>query len=468
VRDDVHYLGLLEVSEKIRSGELSSQAVTEALLARIERHEPRLRSIVMLQADTAIEQARRADAEIASGFWRGPLHGVPIGVKDLLWTRGLPTTAGMEVLKDFRPPEDATVVDRLKRAGAVMIAKLHMTEAATFDHHPAFPRPVNPWSAAHWTGVSSSGSGVAVAAGFCYGAIGSDTGGSIRMPSAANNLTGVKPTWGRVSRHGLIHLCESLDHLGPMARSTADAAAILQAIAGADPRDPTALAAPVPDYLAQKDGGVRDLVIGVDWAYVADGVAPEVAAAVKAAAEVLEALGARVREIHFPWDGAGWSETSAMFAAEIAVAHAEHYPAKAERYGARARAMIEGGRALDPLTVAAGYQERDRFRGRLAAVFRDVDLILVPGLGDVLPTWETVQKLFDDMVRISTTLLRFTSPFNLSGTPTISLPGGFTADGLPIGIQLAGAALAEPMLIRAGEAFQRATAFHTRRPPLGA
>jgi len=188
------------------------------LLERIERHESRLHSIALLMRESALEQARQADAEIAAGLHRGPLQGVPVGIKDLLWTEGLPTRAGTELLSDFRPTSDATVVKRLKRAGAVIIAKLHMTEGATVEHHSSFERPVNPWSADHWTGVSSSGSGVATAAGFCFGAIGSDTGGSIRMPSAANNLTGIKPTWGRVSRHGLIHLSESCDHLGPMAR----------------------------------------------------------------------------------------------------------------------------------------------------------------------------------------------------------------------------------------------------------
>jgi amidase len=230
-----HYDSLLSVSDRIRSGALRAADVTAELLARFARYDGRLHSALMVLADDAMAQARQADAEIAAGRWRGPLHGVPIGVKDLLWTKGLPTTGGMDVLRDFRPEEDATVVARLKQAGAVIIAKLHMTEGATFNHHPSFPRPVNPWSGAHWSGVSSSGSGVAPAAGLCFGAIGSDTGGSIRMPSAANNLTGIKPTWGRVSRHGLIHLAESLDHLGPMARSAVDAAAILQAIAGWDP-----------------------------------------------------------------------------------------------------------------------------------------------------------------------------------------------------------------------------------------
>jgi len=464
--EDVHYLGLVEVGERIRRRELTSEAVTRALLERIARHEGRLHSILMLLADAALEQARQADAEIAAGFWRGPLHGVPLGVKDLLWTKGLPTTAGMEIMKDFRPETDATVVHRLKRAGAVLIAKLHMTEGATLFHHPSLPRPVNPWSAAHWTGVSSSGSGVAVAAGFCYGALGTDTGGSIRMPSAANNLTGIKPTWGRVSRHGLMHLSESLDHIGPMTRSAADAAAMLQAIAGADPDDPTALVEPAPDYLSALGGGVADLTIGVDWAFATEGVPDEVAAAARNAAEVLAGLGARVREIAFPWAQRDAAAVTPMMLAEVAAAHAEHFPEKADRYGPRLRAMLEGGAAIDARTVVRAYQARDRFKGRLQAVFRDVDLILTPGLSALVPTWDEIDAFGEDVGALTKSLMRFTTPCNVAGVPTISLPAGFTAAGLPVGVQLIGAPLAEPALIRAGYAFQQATDFHTRRPAL--
>jgi amidase len=463
---DIHYLGLLEVSERIRRRELSSEAVTRALLDRIERHEAGLKSIMMLLADSALEQARLADAEIASGLWRGPLHGVPIGIKDLLWTEGLATTAGMEIMKDFRPGVDATVVKRLKRAGAVLIAKLHMTEGATLEHHPSLPRPVNPWSAPHWTGVSSSGSGVAPAAGFCYGAIGTDTGGSIRMPSAANNLTGIKPTWGRVSRHGLMHLSESLDHIGPMARSAGDAAAILQAIAGADPDDPTALSEPVPDYLSLLSAGVSDLVIGVDWCFATDQMPEEIETAVRGAAEVFAALGARVREIKFPSTEAVGTEIMPLLMAEVAAAHVAHFPEKADRYGPRLRNMLHAGGSLDAITVVRGYQARDRFNGQLRAAFRDVDLILVPGLGQIIPTWEEIEAYGDDIGAMSRTLMRYTTPFNVAGVPTISLPGGFTASGLPVGVQLVGWKLAEPALIRAGYAFQQATDFHTRRPPL--
>jgi amidase len=374
--------------------------------------------------------------------------------------KGLPTTGGMELLGSFRPDEDATVVERLKQAGAVVIAKLHMTEGATLHHHPSFPRPVNPWSAEHWTGVSSSGSGVAPAAGFCFGAIGSDTGGSIRMPSAANNLTGIKPTWGRVSRHGLIHLAESLDHLGPMARSAEDAAAILQAIAGADARDPTSLVDPVPDYLATIADGAAGMTLGIDWEFAGEGMAPEIVASLESALRTFERLGLRVSDVVFPWRDAEGAEMQALFGAEIAAAHAEYFPAQADRYGPWLRGTLEHYRGGDAVELARAYMARERYRGRLRRLFGEVDFVLVPALGKVLPRWDEI----DDLALQEIT--RFTSPFNMSGTPTISLPAGFTGEGLPIGIQLGGTWLAEPALIRAGFAFQQVTDFHQRHPDL--
>lgn len=464
----VHYDSLLSVSDRIRRGELTSAGVTAELLDRIARHDGRLHSALIVLADDAMTQARQADAEIAAGNWRGPLHGVPLGIKDLLWTKGLPTTAGMELLRDFRPEEDATVVTRLKQAGAVIIAKLHMTEGATFNHHPAFPRPVNPWSAEHWTGVSSSGSGVAPAAGFCFGAIGSDTGGSIRMPSAANNLTGIKPTWGRVSRHGLIHLAESLDHLGPMARSAADAAAILQAIAGWDPKDTTSLIDPVPDYLAQMDGGVSGLTLGIDWTFAAGGMADEIVASLENARVVLERLGMTVREVAFPWNDQEMADSRTLFGAEIALAHEAWFPAQADRYGAWLRGTLQDVGGIRGVDVARGQMLRERFRGRLRAMFGEVDLLLVPALGKPLPTLAEMEPMAQGEVPMDMDLMRFTSPFNLAGSPTITLPAGFGPTGLPMGIQLAGRWLDEPALIRAGVAFQRETDFHARHPNLEA
>ena len=462
----VHYTSMLDVAERIRRREISSTDVTAQLLERIAQCDGRLHATLLVMAETAMQQARQADAEIEAGQWRGPLHGVPIGVKDLLWTKGQPTTGGMEIFRNFLPEEDATVVERLKQAGAVLIAKLHMTEGAAIQHHPCFPRPVNPWSEAHWTGVSSSGSGVAVAAGLCFAAIGSDTGGSIRMPCSANNLTGIKPTWGRVSRHGLIHLAESLDHLGPMARSAGDAAALLQAIAGADPRDPTCLTDPVPDYLAQMDEGVAGLTLGIDWKFATEDVPEEVVAALESALAQFERLGMKVREVEFPWTEEAAQANLAIFAAGVALAHTENFPAQADRYGPWLRGFLEHAGQIKGVDVAAGYVARDRFKGRLRDMFDNIDLLLIPSLGRVLPTWQTCEAIENGEVPYDSTLFRFTSPFDISGTPTISLPGGFTADGLPIGIQLAGPRLSEPALIRAGIAFQKETNFHTRHPPL--
>jgi len=255
--EDLCYADLVEVGQRVQARRLSSVEVTQAVLDRIARLDGRLKSYATLTADLALAQAKQADAEIGRGTIRSPLHGVPIAVKDLCHTKGIPTAAGMPIHKDYRPERDATVVARLREAGAVLLGKLQMTEGAFAQHHPSMAAPVNPWSAAHWTGASSSGSGVATAAGLCFGALGTDTLGSIRFPSTMNGITGLKPTWGRVSRAGVFALAESMDHIGPMTRSAADAAALLGVIAGADADDPTATQDPVPDYLGGIGEGAR-------------------------------------------------------------------------------------------------------------------------------------------------------------------------------------------------------------------
>ena len=245
---DLHFLQLHEISHLIRTRTLSSREVTEAMLARIDDLEPGLRAFATVMAESALVEADRADALAARGDWLGDLHGVPLAVKDLANTHDAPTGAGTTIHADFRPETDATVVARLRRAGAVILGKLRLTEGAFTGHHPDLPTPVNPWDTATWSGVSSSGSGVATAAGLCFGSLGSDTGGSIRLPSAANGVTGLKPTWGRVSRHGIFGLAPSLDHIGPMTRSARDAAIILEAIAGHDRLDPTSSLEPTAEY----------------------------------------------------------------------------------------------------------------------------------------------------------------------------------------------------------------------------
>jgi amidase len=284
------------------------------------------------------------------------------------------------------------------------------------------------------------------------------------MPSAANSLSGIKPTWGRVSRHGLIHLAESLDHIGPMARTVADAAAILQVIAGADKSDPTALSVPVPNFMKELGGGLTDVVVGVDWDFAGSGAPDALTQAVDHAVSALESLGARVREVKVPDTDAVSSLILPMMMAEVAAAHADYFPGNADRYGPRLRGMVEGARQLDTLSVVRAYQARARFNGALDAVFRDIDILVTPGIGMILPTWDEVEAMSDDMDLMSRTLMKFTLPFNLSGAPTLSLPGGFTHDGLPIGLQFIAKRQQEGQLVRAGHAYQSVTDFHTRHP----
>jgi len=457
------YLELTELAARLRARQVSPVEATRAVLARIDALDGRLHSYARVTEELALEQARQAEAEIARGDWRGPLHGVPVAVKDLCYTAGIPTAAGMAIHADFRPAFDATVVRRLREAGAVLLGKLQMTEGAFARHHPTIVPPVNPWAADRWTGVSSSGSGVATAAGLCFASLGSDTLGSIRFPSASNAVTGLKPTWGRVSRHGIFPLSESLDHIGPMVRSVADAAAVLQAIAGPDADDPTALLAAVPDYPGELAKGVRGLRIGIDGRYNTSGVDPGVAAAIDGAGKVLASLGAELREVRVPDAEAAIAGAWTICTAEVAFAHADTYSARAAEYGPFLTSALEFGRKLTGMDVARATRERERFRGRLAGLFAEIDLLLCPALAGPPP--RLVDLLNPDTAAASPRL-RFTAPFNMTGSPTLTLPGGFTADGVPLAIQLVGRHLEEDLLLRAGAAFQAATDWHRRRPPL--
>ncbi|MDB5392603.1 MAG: hypothetical protein JWM91_109 [Rhodospirillales bacterium] len=460
----LEYWSLLELSGELKRGAISSMEVTAAQLERIAKVDGVYQSYVTVMADRAMAQAEQADTEIARGQWRGPLHGVPIALKDLCFTKMAPTTAGMSIYKDRVPDYDATVVERLDQAGAVTLGKLKMTEGAGGSHHPTVSAPRNPWNTDYWPGVSSSGSGVATAAGLCFGSLGSDTGGSIRFPSSACGITGIKPTWGRVSRYGIFTLADSLDHVGPMARSVGDAAAILGMIAGSDPRDPTALNAPVPDYLSGLAGGIRGLRIGIDRSFAGDGSDDEVMAALSEAERVLVALGAMIKPVNFPSVDSLIGSWMPIVGLEIADAHRETYPARAAEYGALG-GMIEMGLAATPLAIAQAGRVRREFCGRVDALWDDIDLLLVPALPMTVPTaaqMETLNQDFGHMTR----LVRFTIPFDLTGSPTISLPCGFSRNGLPLGVQLVGRHLSEPLLCQAGHAFQQISDWHTHHPAI--
>lgn len=463
--DDFCYLGLVEVGQRIRAGGFSSAEVTEAILQRIARLDGELRSYAVVTAGLARAAAARADAEIRRGEHRGPLHGVPLAVKDLCHTRGVATAAGMTIYRDFVPDRDATVVARLKAAGAVLIGKLQMTEGAFSAHHPSIAPPVNPWSAVHWTGVSSSGSGVATAAGLCYGSLGTDTLGSIRFPSTMNGVTGLKPTWGRVSRAGVFALAETMDHVGPMTRSALDAAAMLGAIAGPDVADPTAVQEAPADYLAGIEGGLHNVRIGIDRRLIEAGADEDVLRVMHDACATLAQQGATIREVAFPSPDEIVRDATQLCAVEAAVAHQATFPSRQAEYGPVLSSLLQLGHKVDALTLARIIERRAGFRGRVAAVFRDVDLLLMPVMNWAAPTlaWLADRQLDAD-VRLAR--IRYTAPFDMSGNPTLTLPGGATADGLPVGFQIIGRHLDEALVLRAGHAFQCATDWHARRPAL--
>jgi amidase len=459
VSDDVCLFDLLEIGWRVRARQLSSVEVTQAVLDRIARLDGHLKSYVTLTADLALVEAEQADAEIARGAIRGPLHGVPIAVKDLCHTKGIPTSAGMTIHKDYRPEQDATVVTRLREAGAVLLGKLQLTEGAFAAHHPLIDPPVNPWSAAHWTGVSSSGPGVATAAALCYGSLATDTVGSIRYPSAMNGITGLKPTWGRVSRAGVFALAQSLDHVGPITRSAADAAAMLGVIAGSDPDDPTAVHEPVPDYLAGITEGVRGLRIGIDRALIAAGADADTVRATEEGAAVLTRKGALMRDVSFPSLDAIVRDARALCAVEAAVAHEATYPSRAAEYGPVLAGLLDAGRRLDGLAVAKILHRREAFRGQFNALFHDIDLLIMPAMQRAAPR-------LADVAAVIEASRHFITPFNMSGHPTLTLPGGKTTDGLPVGFQIVGRHMEEALVLRAGHAFQQVTDWHRCRPPI--
>jgi amidase len=462
---NLHYLGLVEVGKLIQSRKLSPVEVTQAELDRIARLDGALKSYSTVVGEAALAQAHAAEKEIASGKVRGPLHGVPVAVKDLCWMKDTPTSHGMTILRDNKPKEDGTVVARLREAGAVILGKLQQTEGAYADHHPKIEPPKNPWNAELWTGVSSSGSGVATAAGLCYGSIGTDTGGSIRFPSAANGITGLKPTWGRVSRYGAFELAATLDHIGPMTRSAIDCGAMLGAIAGADPKDPTAVPVPVPDYLANLSGSLRGMTVGVDRKLVNDSSDADTKKAFEAALKAVAELGATIKDIKFPDPADVVNDWFPLCGAETAVAHEATYPSRKDEYGPGLAGVIELGRQLSGMDYQKIVLRREAFRGQLRALFETIDLFVIPAQAVAAPTLAKMATFGEDPDLLNG-LLRFTCPFDMTGSPTITVPAGVTANGGRIGFQFVGRHFDEARLVIAGDAFQRVTDWHKQHPSL--
>ena len=419
----MHFKTITEVAKLIESKQISPVELTSHMLSRIESLDARFKSYATVMADHALDAARLAEQEIQRGAYRGALHGVPIAVKDLCFTKGVRTMGGTKSLASNIPDFDATVVAKFDVAGAVLLGKLNLTEGAMGGYNPEFDIPVNPWGADRWSGASSSGSGVATAAGLCFGSLGSDTGGSIRFPAAACGVVGLKPTWGRVSRYGVLALAESLDHVGPLTRSSADAGMVLQAIAGHDPNDSTSLPDAVPDMLNGIDQGVKGVRIGLDERYVSNDVNSELSEAVLAGVRILEAQGAEIVDVHLPDMEEYLSAWPILCSAEAVAAHEATYPSRRDEYGPWFRDWLDLGANITGAAYAKANNLRAASNGQLRRVFQDIDVLACPSMPEppfqINPNW-LYGPIEDDGLDMS--LLRFTAPSDFNGAPTISLP----------------------------------------------
>ncbi len=467
---DLTTLTVAELGDLIAGKSVSPVDVTDAFLDRISAHNDALNAFVTLNEEAAKAAAKAAEAEIMQGGVRGPLHGIPVAHKDLYATAGLKTTGGSKVLADNVPSTDATVVRRLSEAGMIMLGKTNTHE---FAYGPTsevsmFGPVANPWDTGRISGGSSGGSGAAVAGGLIPIASGSDTGGSIRIPAACCGVTGLKPTYGRVSRAGILPLCWTMDHAGPLARTAMDAALFLQHIAGFDPLDEASSHAAVPDsYAGSLTGDIRGTKIGVARRYFFDGSQEEVVKLVDDALDVLRGLGAEVIDIDIPHIETAAAAALAIYIAEATAYHDDTLGERAHLYSEQVRTFLELGDQL----LAKDYLHAQRYRtllGReMAEVFQNVDLIATPSITmTATPIGEPNVLIGGAEEAVFGAILRNTEPFNLTGLPAVVTPCGFDADGMPASLQLVGPAFTEARVLNAAHAYQQATDWHLRRPNL--
>lgn len=455
---------ILEISELLRRRELSPVELTKSCLAEIERLNPVLNAFITVTAESALAQAHDAEAEILKGRWRGPLHGVPLALKDLIDTADIRTTAASALFKDRIANADAEVVRRLRNAGAVLLGKQNLHECAYGGSSMIsyFGEVHNPWAPARMAGGSSGGSAAAVAVGLCYGAIGTDTAGSIREPAALCGVVGLKPTYGRVSTRGIIPLSPSLDHIGPIARTVADSAAMLQVVAGHDAKDLNSADMPVPDYSAAIRNAPRSARIGVPRKFFYEDLDPEIASAVERALDVLREAGGNLCEIELevPTD-------RRLQSAESYAYHAEFVARSSELYQAETLRRIRGGEEISATEIEECWRDLKRVRSEIKNVFEDVDLLVTPTT--LIPAPEIAElKQNPDLLRPrELVLLRNTRPVNVWGLPAISVPCGFTNTGLPIGLQIIGPHWGENRVLQLAHAYERATNWRERSPRLG-
>ena len=458
---ELGFLGIGELGSRLAARALSPVELCQALLRRCERLEPTLNAFITLDPERILAEARVAEGELSAGQVRGPLHGVPIAVKDLCWTRGERTTGGSKVLAGFVPAEDGTVVARLRAAGAVVFGKTNTPEFAygplnAYHYGPSR----NPWDTARFTGGSSMGAAAALAGGLVPGAVGSDTGGSIRGPAHWSGVTGLMPTYGRVPLRGVVALATSLDHVGPMTRSAMDAALLLQVLAGHDPLDRTSVDAPVPDYARETTRPVHDLTVAVPRGFLWEQVAPAIGSAVEAALEELRRLGLAVADVELPeWEAAAEANL-VLIRSEAAVEYRRYLTERPGDLIPEVRERLEAGMRTSAVEYIEARRASDRFAHALRRVLAGADIVAVPGRGQTAPRMDASGCLLEPLHPRN-----YTSPLNYPGVPALTVPCGFDGEGLPIGIQLAGRHWAEGTLLAAAHAYQQATDWHRRRPP---
>ena len=460
-------MNILQAGAALRTRQVSSRELTSQCLAKIDEANPRLNAFLTVTHELALAAADRADSELAAGLYRGPLHGIPIALKDVFCTRGIPTTCASPLFKDHVPAYDSAVTERLAAAGSILLGKTHMHELAygVTSNNPHYGPVRNPWNTACVPGGSSGGSGAAVAAGLAFLAMGSDTGGSIRVPAAFCNTVGLKPTYGRVSRFGVMPLDFSLDHMGPLTRSVRDAALCLQALAGRDDRDETSSHAPVDSYLPPDNPSIKNLRIGVPANFYFDRLDPEVALAVRKMVQLAAGLGARVKVVTVP-DIAALNAIGRVILMSEASAVFERFNHRRDEFGPDVRTLFDQGALLPATDYVNAQRLRRQFRDAFLALFQQIDVLLTP-------TTPTVAKAIgattiqidgaDEDFRLATT--RFVRGINVLGFPALSLPCGFDAARMPIGLQLIARPFAERTLLHAAAALEDSTPFHQQTPP---
>jgi len=464
VKNDLALITLAEASDCVRKKTLSPVELTQACLQRIEQLNPLLNAYITVIAETALNQARALEEEAQHNRWRGPLHGIPIALKDLIDTAGVHTTAASAVFADRIPCRDAEVVSRLKAAGAIILGKLNMQEFAygdtSVDSHYGAVR--NPWNLEHIAGGSSGGPAAAVAVGLCYGALGSDTGGSIRQPAAYCGIAGLKPTYGLVSTRGVVPLSWSLDHIGPMCRTVEDVALLLQPIAGYDPLDINSLDVTAPTYAKAMRQKVSRVRLGIPRAVFYEKLDPEIEQAVDKALDVLRHLTGSAYEVELPAYG-----TIPVVGAEAYAFHAPYFTKTLQLYQPTTRRRLELGSGVTAAAYIEGRRELERLRRTVSTVFSTVDLLITPTT-PILPSTlqESVNNAYAPPPGGVPLSLRNTQRFNVYGLPSISIPCGFSRSGLPIGLEISGPRLGEPLVLALAYAYEQATGWHHRRPPV--